>query len=283
MVALQRERKGHKRTFGDPQLELYSKLLPGGFLHYGYFDNPDTQPRDISLNDIERAQLRYAERLLEHVRATDAPILDVGCGMGGLVHLMLERGWHPVALSPDAHQMAAIRRNYPGVEAIESRFEDMDAANQSGRYGTVITMESVNYLKLEAAIPHIEALLQPGGRWVACDYFGIGDTRKRARAERWDRFQERIAASGLQIVSQEDITPHVMPTIRYLHLLGRDIAQPVVEYCVTKMQQKQPAAHYLFTDVLAMLSQKMELHLDAVNPDTFAATRRYLLLVMEMK
>ena len=283
MVRLQRGRTKRKRTFGDPQLELYAKLLPGGFLHYGYFDDPDTQARDISLNDIMRAQLRYAERLLAHVCDTQAPILDVGCGMGGMVRLMLERGWNPVALSPDAYQIEAVRRDYPSVEAIESRFEDMEMAGHEGRYGTVITSESVNYLDLEKAIPQIETLLRAGGRWIACDYFGIGDAGKRLRAERWDRFQERIAASSLEVVHEENITPYVMPTIRYLHLWGSDIARPISDYCIAKIKQKQPGAHYLLEDVIAMFEQKMNRHLEAVNPETFAATRRYTLLVMEVK
>jgi SAM-dependent methyltransferase len=283
MVKLQRGRKAKGREYGDPQLELYAKILPGGFLHYGYFDDPDTQPRDISLNNIQKAQLRYAERLLAHVSDTKAPILDVGCGMGGLVKMMLERGWNPVALSPDAHQIEAVQRDFPGVEAIEARFEDMKVDEHRGRYGTIITSESVNYLDLDTAIPHIETLLQPGGRWVACDYFGIGDAKKRARAERWESFQKRIAESNFKITHEENITPHVMPTMRYVHLWGHDIARPVVDFVQSKMEQKQPAAHYLLSDVMKMLDQKIDLHLDSVNPDTFAATRQYMLLVMEAK
>jgi bifunctional DNase/RNase len=64
---------------------------------------------------------------------------------------------------------------------------------------------------------------------------------------------------------------------------GNDIARPITEFVRSKMEQKQPAAHYLLQDVMAMLDQKVALHLDSVNPDTFAATRRYTLLVMEAK
>lgn len=41
-------RKKTQRVFDDAQLKLYSKLLPGGFLHYGYFDNPAIEPMEIS-------------------------------------------------------------------------------------------------------------------------------------------------------------------------------------------------------------------------------------------
>ncbi|RYZ76693.1 MAG: hypothetical protein EOP06_31055, partial [Proteobacteria bacterium] len=98
-VRLQRNRKQLIRSKNDPQLKLYAQLFPSGFLHYGYFEDPTICPRDMSLNDITDAQLKYAEVLLEKVCGTEGEVLDVGCGMGGLVGLMLERQWKPVALS----------------------------------------------------------------------------------------------------------------------------------------------------------------------------------------
>src|SRR4051794_31143148 len=37
---LHRHRKANRRNFDDLQLKLYSEILPEGFLHYGYFDDP---------------------------------------------------------------------------------------------------------------------------------------------------------------------------------------------------------------------------------------------------
>jgi hypothetical protein len=43
-------------AFNDPQLQLYARILPNDFLHYGYFDDSGTSPESISLATLGRAQ-----------------------------------------------------------------------------------------------------------------------------------------------------------------------------------------------------------------------------------
>ena len=52
ILKMQRNRKKVERVYDDAQLKLYGQILKGDFLHYGYFDNPDTKAEDISLNMI---------------------------------------------------------------------------------------------------------------------------------------------------------------------------------------------------------------------------------------
>ena len=80
-----RIRRNHERTatkFANAQLQLYNRILPGDFLHYGYFDDPDVKPEDMSFNRIYEAQLRYAEKMVALIPDGADPVLDVGCGMG---------------------------------------------------------------------------------------------------------------------------------------------------------------------------------------------------------
>jgi len=58
---LQRHRKRDSRSHDDVQLKLYSEMLPSDFLHYGYFDDVNRAPEDMSLNEIVVAQNRYAD------------------------------------------------------------------------------------------------------------------------------------------------------------------------------------------------------------------------------
>lgn len=279
VIKLQLGKKRAKRVYSDPQLELYSKILPRGFLHYGYFDDPNTQPQDISWNDIHRAQLRYAELILENIVDRESPVLDVGCGMGGLIKLMLGHGLSPVALSPDRNQMRYIKSTYGQVPAIEARFEDIPCEEHMGRYGTLITAESVNYLDLNASLPLIEKLLKPGGRWIACDFFRINDAK--GGSEHWDDFEKYVVQSDLRIVHQRDITANVLPTMSYLYMWGHDIARPVLNFTEKKLQTKQPGVHYMLEEVIETINQKVDRHLEMVNPEIFAATNRYMLVVME--
>lgn len=273
-----RRQKFVARVRDDAQLKLYGELLPGGFLHYGYFEDPQICPREISLADVERAQRLYADEMLRGIGPDDGPILDVGCGLGGLSRLLLERGLEPVALSPDRHQIAHIRESYPGIETLEMRFEDLDGDAHRGRYGVVLTAESLQYLEMDVALPLIQKVLRPGGRWLACDYFRTGD--QGSDSETWQSFAARLERHGFEVCSRRDITPHVLPTLAYLHLWGAEIARPILRFGVGKIKRKAPAVHHLLEETLETLNGRIEHHLDLVDPVIFAANYRYLLLEM---
>lgn len=276
-----RRQKFVARVRDDAQLKLYGELLPGGFLHYGYFENPHVAPREISLADVERAQLRYAREMLRGIGPDDGPVLDVGCGMGGLSRLLRDAGVETVALSPDRHQIAYVRATLPGVQTLEMRFEDLPASEYAGRYGVVLTAESLQYLEMEVALPLIGRVLRPGGRWVACDYFRTGD--RGSEAETWESFVARLERHGFEVCSRRDITPHVLPTLAYLHLWGAEIGRPVLSFGVDKIKRKAPALHHLLKEALGTLDGRVEHHLDLVDPHRFAANYQYLLMEIRVK
>ena len=295
---LQRGRKKSKRAHDDAQLALLAQLVPGGFLHYGYFDDPGRRPEAVSLSEMAAAQERYAELLLEHATDRSAPALDVGCGMGGLTRLLLARGFSPVALTPDWLQAEHVRRSFPDVPVIRSRFEDLpDPDAHAGRYGTVFTSESMHFLKLDPALPLLAKLLKPGGTWIACDYFRRGDAGGEtdaphraggdARGARgggksgheWDAFRRRLDTEGWIVTYERDITPHVLPTLRAAHLWATRLGVPLLQFARLKLCTKQPAVHYVLEDAMAMLDGVIEDNLQLVDPDVFTARKRYVLLV----
>ncbi len=277
---LYRGQKTVKRARDDDQLKLYGELLPGGFLHYGFFDDTSTSPREISLNDISRAQQRYADIVMERIENGGGPVLDVGCGLGGMVRLLLERDLQPVALSPDKHQIARIKNHFPNVETLETRFEDLATAAHSARYGTVLTAESLQYLDMEKALPIMATILKSSGRWVACDYFRKGerDNSSRSKSETWESFVALLEQHGMKVSSQRDITAHVLPTLAYLHLWGNEIGRPVINFSIGKIRRKAPALHHLLEETLTLMQNGVNRNLDLVDPKKFAANYRYLLL-----
>ena len=64
----------YNRTVNDLELKLYSKILKNDMLHYGYFDDINIAPDDISIARLEQAQNRYAEiiagQILDQVSRT---------------------------------------------------------------------------------------------------------------------------------------------------------------------------------------------------------------------
>lgn len=279
-VKLQRGRKQNKRVYQDAQLALVAQILPEGFLHYGYFDDPARCPEGMSLQDLVRAQHRYAELLIERVTDLASPVLDVGCGMGGLSKMLLDRGMQPTALTPDRIQAEHIRRAYPKIPVIQAKFEDLpDPDSHAGRYGTVVTSESLQYLKLDRALPLLAKVLKPGGRWIACDYFRIGQVVEKSGHD-WGEFRKRLAGEGWEIAHEQDITPNVLPTLRFLHMLASRFGIPLMHFGFLKLRTKQPAVHYVLEETLSMLEGVVAENLKVIDPAVFAAGKKYVLLEM---
>ena len=277
---LQMNRKSHRHTYDDAQLALYAQMLPSDFLHYGYFDDVDRKPEDITLSDVTRAQNRYAELVLELAGDPSAPALDVGCGMGGLTKMLKARGYTPTALTPDRLQVSHVKATVPDVEVIRCKFEDLRTEDHPHKFGTVITAESLQYLKLDKALPVMDAVLKPGGKWVACDYFHARPSEDRS-CHNWDEFVAKLTESGWRIAYQRDITPHMLPTLGYIHMWATRFGIPLMQFAFLRLRRKQPGFHHLFEGVLGMLQKLADENIKIIDPKEFAATKRYMLLAME--
>ena len=279
-VNLQRNRKRDSRSLEDIQLKLFSELLPSDFLHFGFFENPDVLPEEMALNHVVQAQNRYAELLLDHVTDSASPVLDVGCGMGGLCRMLLERGMTPVALTPDRLQVGYLGNKYPGVRVIHGKFEQISESEQARIYGTVITSESLQYLKLDRALPVLDRMLKPGGRWIASDFFYRNPTNERS-CPVWGDFTARLAATGWKITYQHDITQHVLPTLKFVHMWATRFGIPLMKFTFHKLRRKQPGLHHILHDALSSLEEFAEHGIEQVDAVAFAQKHQYMLLVME--
>jgi SAM-dependent methyltransferase len=279
---LHRGRRALRRGVDDSALEMYSKILPDGFLHYGYFDDDDLDqdPQEMPLAEIGRAQIRYARQLLGFVHDTSRPVLDVGCGMGGLCRMLSEGGFSPVALTPDRSQAAHVAATQPNVPIIASKFEVICAAEHAGRYGTVITSESLQYIKLEKAFALVGQLLGPGGQWIVSDYFRLRSDGDRS-CHLWSEFRRRVDADGWRIAHERDITPNVLPALAFIHMWATRVAVPAMHMATSRLRRRQPGLHHLLSGVLGTLEDVAVDNLQRVDPKWFAAHRRYMILVLE--
>lgn len=280
-ISLQWNRKAHHHTYDDAQLALYSKMLPGEFLHFGYFDQTDILPEETRLADITRAQQRYADLLLELVGKKEEPVLDVGCGMGGLSRMLLARGYQPTALTPDRLQVSHIQASMPQVPVIRTKFECLNPAEYAHRFGTVYTSESLQYLKLDGALPIMESILAPGGRWVACDFFHIHPCEESRSGHVWDEFVSRITAAGWKISFQRDITPNILPTLGYINMWASRFGIPLIQFGFLRLRRKQPGLHHLIANSLDLLEAIAQQNIAVIDPVLFASEKRYIMLVIE--
>jgi len=272
-----RKRKARDRVRRDPQLELYSRILKRDFLHYGYFSNPNAEPETLSIRDIEEAQMDYAKLFLKGLDASDRslPILDIGCGMGGLSVLLAQEGFCPVALSPDEHQIQYIREKHPHIPTLHCKLEELSQAEHQGRYGVVITSESLQYLKLDQALPILNSILKPGGKWLICDYFRKQEASFERSGHVWETFLEEVQQRGWIVKQNLDVTPNILVTLRYLTFLAERMFLPLLDFGIGKLQTKQPGWAHLLRDVLPGVQESAAQSLQTLDADRFAREKTY--------
>ena len=275
--------KGHSkeyRKYADTRLKLLAQILPSGFLNYGYHEDPDVRPEELSLEDLRRAHERYGELVAGEVIDIEGPILDAGCGMGGLLRMLRARGHTVVGLTPDRYQIQFLRETLPDQKLIQSTFEDMDAVGSAGAYDAVIHSESLQYLNLDAALKVMDTVLAPRGRWVACDWFRL-DPETKGAGHVWPEFCEKIKGAGWRIITERDITKHALPTPAFLHMWSTKLGLPLLELLESDLERKRPGAHYLMSESFSNLRESCTRATDDVDPSSFLSSRKYVLLGME--
>lgn len=285
----------HRRVptvHGNAQLLLYSRMLRGDFLHYGYFDDPEVAPERISFDDLHRAQLRYAEKLLDLIGPPDRPVLDAGSGMGGMLGLLRDAGHEVTGLTPDRLQIEHIRSAYPGIPVLHCRFEDLARDRLRDRFrvhfGTIVHSESLQYMHPEGVFAVLGQIPGSNWQWIVADYFrradGAGGPAGRERRPRnrsgWriDYFRARLREHGFRVVREEDITAHVLPTLGFARLLADRIGLPALEFARDRVRAKTPALHYVVENVAERARDAAVRSAAVLDPAAFAAEKQYLMM-----
>ena len=275
-----KNQKKHIKSSEDQELMLYSKIISNDMLHYGYFDDINIESNDISLKDLEKAQMRYIEKIIDQVSNKNDKILDVGCGMGGLSNVLLENELKVEGLTPDNNQKEYINSKYKDLIVHHMMFEDFKT---NDKFGTIINSESLQYIDLDIAFNIADTILLNNGRWIITDYFRINNEGVNHSGHMHEDFLESIDKNGWKIVYKEDITLNALPTLRFAMTFINRFVKPLTTFISEKIKYKQAWFYYLTKQFRSNMSDKSVKELAALDPEKFIKEKIYMFYVLERK
>lgn len=275
---LKKKDSSYDKSKNDLELHLYSKILKNDMLHYGYFEDITIAPDTISIRSVEDAQLKYAQNIIDLIVDKKGLILDVGCGMGGLSAIMTEQKLKVEALTPNVNQCRHIQNKYKNIPVHNCKFEDVSEAK---KYKTVINSESFQYIQLEDGLAKINAITDPGARWIITDYFRLHNDGINKSSHLLSEFIDRIEKSNWKIVYQQDITPNILPMLRFLNIYVDRFLFPIKNFAFEKFRYKQAFWYYLTRHLLDSVDSKILREVAAIDPVKFENEKKYMIFVLE--
>jgi SAM-dependent methyltransferase len=100
-------------------------------------------------------------------------VVDLGAGTGILTGALARLGADVVAVEPDQAMLAELRRQLPGVRAVEGSAEAFPLPDRS--VDAVLCGQAMHWFDLDRALPEIARVLTPGG--VFAGLWNVDDDR----------------------------------------------------------------------------------------------------------
>jgi SAM-dependent methyltransferase len=274
-------------------LVLGQQLLGVEDLHYGLWDK-DLAP---TLANLPVAQRRYTEFLLERLSRVVSPpkrVLDVGCGTGRLLAELCRLGYAADGVSPAPALTRLVHQRLEGISGariFECRLEDFPCDERAGHYDALIFSESFQYIGVPTTLEIAERILAPGGYLVICDFFktmrhgdgGSGDGTFGG-GHPIDAFYKTMRGSHLSIVSDEELTDRIAPTLAVADEMLMRRLLPACKTIAAYLEARRP---WLFRVLRFLWGRKTESARRKYfsghrTPETFSRYKTYRLIVCRM-
>ena len=268
----------------DHVLKLYSESVRSPYLHYGFWDNPESvNASEFTLNEMVKAQGRYIEHLVSFIPEDVKTVLDVGAGIGGNSSYLLSKGYEVEALSPDEYQENVFAEKYNGeVKFHRSKFEDFKPEK---KYDLVLESESACYIQIEPGWETARKTIQDGGYLLASDYFlhhndGSGDWHIKAAHDE-KVYMETAEKYGFKLIREYDQTENTMPTLDGVKAFMERFIYPTVEFSSQYMDKNYP---FILKVIKKAFGNKMDKKMEQfslLESDAFRRYKRYMIYLFQ--
>jgi MPBQ/MSBQ methyltransferase len=268
----------------DHVLKLYSESVRSPYLHYGFWDNPESvNASEFTLNEMVKAQGRYIEHLVSFIPEDVKTVLDVGAGIGGNSSYLLSKGYEVEALSPDEYQESVFAEKYNGeVKFHRSKFEDFKPEK---KYDLVLESESACYIQIEPGWETARKTIRDGGYLLASDYFlhhndGSGDWHIKAAHDE-KVYMETAEKYGFKLIREYDQTENTMPTLDGVKAFMERFIYPTVEFSSQYMDKNYPFILKVIKKAFGNKVDKKLKQFSLLESDEFRKYKRYMIFLFQ--
>ena len=268
----------------DHVLKLYSESVRSPYLHYGFWDNPESvNASEFTLNEMVKAQGRYIEHLVSFIPKDVKTVLDVGAGIGGNSSYLLSKGYEVEALSPDEYQETVFAEKYNGeVKFHRSKFEDFKPEK---KYDLVLESESACYIQIEPGWETARKTIRDGGYLLASDYFlhhndGSGDWHIKAAHDE-KVYMETAEKFGFKLIREYDQTENTMPTLDGVKAFMERFIYPTVEFSSQYMDKNYPFILKVIKKAFGNKVDKKMKQFSLLESDEFRKYKRYMIYLFQ--
>lgn len=236
-----RKKKLDTRSIGLDVGLAFSRFLTGKEnLHYGLWD----ADLDVCAGNMGTAQEAYTAKLFKLLpKGKNLRILDIGGGAGETAKKLVALGHHVEIVIPSPFLADRCRENAgPSAKVHECMFEDFQSDQ---KFDLCLFSESFQYIPLNIGLAKCLTLLNEGGSVIVSDCFRNpafydkkADEAKVGGGHALDEFHKTVASLPVEVVSTEDITKAVAPSV--------DVEQElfnVIGYAATRVDEGLIASH----------------------------------------
>jgi len=224
-------------------------------LHYGFWQ-AGVEP---TASAMKQAQKQYTTFLTDLVKAgvqskADDRILDIGCGVGTIVDLLLQQGYQIDGLVPSEFMARMAREKIGKHRASDSQIflstiENLDTAKYQNSYQTVYFSESYQYVNMDKTFQVLNSIVKPNGNVFIFDFFrrdGITERSPMGGGHLMQDFYDTLAKYPYKIQQEQDLTANMSPNLAVVNQVLVDKVIPVSQTFDKFMRSQYPIAYKLF-------------------------------------
>ena len=268
----------------DHVLKLYSESIRSPYLHYGFWDDPESiDPNELTLDNMVKAQGRYIEHLASFIPEEVKTILDVGAGIGGNSSYLISKGYEVEALSPDEYQETVFKEKYDGqVKFHRSKFENFEPEK---KYDLVFESESACYIEIEPGWKTAQKTVRDGGYLLASDYFlyhndGSGDWHIKASHDE-KNYIKKAEEYGFKLIKEFDQTENTMPTLDGAKALMERFIFPTLEFSSNYLGKNHPFILKVIKKAFGKKVDDKMKQLSLLDSKDFKKYKRYMIYLFQ--